>query len=75
MEELAQHLAEVLECDPAELTEHAAFRDHGRWDSLAVLSTMVMIDEHYQIVVPYNDFAALRTVGDLMRYISERRHS
>lgn len=73
MQELIERLADILECDPAELTEHSIFRDHGHWDSLAVLSTLVMIDEHYQILVPHSDLGKMKTVGDLMRYIAERQ--
>ncbi|MDT9200339.1 acyl carrier protein [Limnospira fusiformis KN01] len=73
VEILVNQIAEILECDPSQLSEDTRFRDHANWDSLRLLSTIAMIDDNYQLVIPYSEFEKLLTVADLMRYIEENR--
>lgn len=73
METFIKNFAEVLECDPGSLTPETQFRDCKTWDSLALLSTMAMIDENYQVVIPQKEFAQLKTVGEIFAYISRTK--
>jgi acyl carrier protein len=68
-ESLIEQMADVLECDPSEITPDTVFRDHPHWSSLALLSAMAMIDETFQVLIPRDDFDSLVTVGDLAAYI------
>jgi acyl carrier protein len=68
--ELIELLAEILECDETTLSGDTCFREHKSWDSLAHLSTVVTIDEHYDVVVSQDRLHQLRTISE---YIEGRQ--
>lgn len=72
-EDFIEKFAEVLECEPSELSGSTVFRDHPNWDSLAHLSTMAMIDENYDVSIPQDQFKKLKTVGELIDYIGANK--
>ena len=67
--ELVNLIAEILECDPATLEGDTCFSEHENWDSLAHVSTVVMIEERFNVVPPVSQ---LKTIADLVAYIEER---
>ncbi|MBM9538569.1 acyl carrier protein [Desulfobulbus alkaliphilus] len=69
LEKLTANLAEILECDPDELSGETIFRDHDAWDSLAYLSVIAMIDEEFNITIPQQKFNGLKTIADMATYI------
>ena len=71
MQTLYAQLAEILEVDEVNHTDKVA--DFGSWDSLAILSTIAMLDTHYGIRVNATDLEGLETVGDLEQLVSERK--
>lgn len=71
--QLINELAEILECDPGSLHAGTIFRDHPHWDSLAVLSTMSMIDEKFDVLIKQDEFARLQTVGDIIACIGAKK--
>ena len=58
--------AETLEIEDREITINDSFREYPEWDSLALLSVIAMIDDEYDVIIEGNDFAKLKTVGDLV---------
>lgn len=69
METLLANLADILECPASELTENTRFREHDHWDSLALLSLMAMLDDHYGVTVSQDALRTLHTVADLRRHV------
>jgi acyl carrier protein len=67
------HFAEALETNPAELSTDTAFKDLGNWDSLAALSVIAMIDEHYGVSVGGADLEQSRSLQDLWTLVAQRR--
>jgi acyl carrier protein len=65
-EELTRLIAEVLECDSTTLRGDTNFHDHQNWDSIAHLSTVVVIEERFGVVPPLSQ---LKTISDLAAYI------
>lgn len=61
--------AETLEIEDREITINDSFREYPEWDSLALLSVIAMIDDEYDVIIEGNDFAKLKTVGDLVEAI------
>lgn len=61
--------AETLEIEDREITLNDSFREYPEWDSLALLSVIAMIDDEYDVIIEGNDFAKLKTVGDLVEAI------
>lgn len=64
MNEFYEGLAEILEIDPADVKPDL-FLDESSWDSLAIVSTIALIDEVYDKAVSGEVLENCKTVGDL----------
>lgn len=64
MSEFYEGVAEILEVDPSEVTPELAL-DEGNWDSLAIVSTIALIDEVYDKTVSGEALEGCKTVSDL----------
>jgi acyl carrier protein len=64
MNKLYEGLAEIFEVDPDELTAATLLTEHG-WDSLAIVSTIALVDELYSKEVDIKSLTQCETIGDL----------
>ena len=71
-EELKQAIADELNVDPAELTGDKALEDLEYWDSVMVLSMMVIIGEAVGKEILPEDVAELRTFGDIEKLVAAK---
>jgi acyl carrier protein len=67
------NFAEALETNAAELSAGTVFKDLANWDSLAALSVIAMIDEHYGVSVGGADLEQSRSLQDLWDLVAQRR--
>ena len=74
MSEFYEGLAEILEVDEDQINSDLQLEE-GSWDSLAVVSTIALIDDVYDIQVHPNGIAECKTVGDLEKLIADERAS
>lgn len=72
MSEFYEGLAEILEVDTGEVNSDLAL-DKGNWDSLAVVSTIALIDDVYDVTVHPNALNDCKTVGDVEKLIAAER--
>ena len=70
MESLYKKLAAILEVE--EVTSSAVLRDFDIWDSLTVLSVLVMLDKDYGINLDASALEKLETVADLASFIQSK---
>ena len=70
MEQFIERLVEVFERENIDPEDE--FRDYEEWDSLAFLSIIAMIDDHYDIVIPGEEFAKLSKIIDIYNYINNQ---
>lgn len=63
-----KELADILEIQDQEISETIFLRT-GNWDSLAILSTISLIDELYNVTVPGNQLRECSTIGDIVRLV------
>ena len=68
MSEFHEGLAEILEVEPGEVTSDLTL-DEGVWDSLAIVSTIALIDEVYDRTVSADALAECRSVGDIEKLV------
>lgn len=68
MSEFRAGLAEILEVEADDLSDD--FQLGELWDSLAVVSTLALIDEVHDVSVGADDLAECKTVGDIEALIS-----
>jgi acyl carrier protein len=61
-------LAEVLQVEQDAVQPVLELTD-GNWDSLAILSAIALIDEHYGVTVAGEDLKACNTVGGIQQLI------
>ncbi|MBP7338255.1 acyl carrier protein [Niveispirillum sp.] len=59
-------LEEMLELDAGSLSPDMALDSLDSWDSLAVISFIALVDEHFDHVVAGEDLAKAKTIGDLL---------
>lgn len=70
--ELKQKLAlieEVLDTDEETLTPETDLSDLDGWDSIAGLSLIVMLDEHFNKTITGKQIKAMKTVADILGYM------
>lgn len=64
------HFAEALETNPAELSADTDFKNLPNWDSLAALSVIAMVDEHYGASIGGDELERAQTLADLWQAVS-----
>jgi len=58
-------LADVLELDPEALTPTTSFSDID-WDSLAIISTIALADEHFGVMIPGQELSECKGIPDVL---------
>jgi acyl carrier protein len=74
MSEFYEGLAEILEVEVDQVNSDLKLEE-GSWDSLAIVSTIALIDDVYDIQVHPNGIAECKTVGDLEKLVAAQRAS
>lgn len=74
MDEFLRKFEEVLEVEPNTVTLETDF-DELPWDSLAALSTMVMIQEDYEVMLSNQDLRDIDSVGQLWALVQDRQQA
>lgn len=64
---------EVLGVDPAEVSAETSFTDDLDIDSLAMMEIAVAVEDRFEVRIPDDRVRELRTVGDTVNYVAERR--
>ena len=64
-------LAEALELDDSALTPETKFTDIS-WDSLAVISAIALVDEHFGIMLSGQEISECTDFSDLLLLINSR---
>jgi acyl carrier protein len=68
MGEFYEGLAELLEVDVEEVNPDLELGE--QWDSLAIVSTIALIDDVYDVAVHPNALGECKTVGDIERLVA-----
>ncbi|CDG18380.1 hypothetical protein [Xenorhabdus doucetiae] len=66
---LLSDLAELLEVDITLLNDDYVLDSKGRWDSLAIVSVIGAIDQHYVVQVNGEDLGLCQRVGDIFNLV------
>lgn len=72
MSEFYEGLAEILEVEVDEISPELVLEE-GNWDSLAVVSTIALIDDVYDVTVHPNGLGDCKTVADIEALIAAER--
>ena len=66
-EQKIEIIADILEVEPDEVQEDMVLEDFETWDSVAVLSVIAMMDEHFGKYPHASEIRSYIKVGDLMK--------
>ncbi len=67
-----QELAKLLAVKVDTLTDGFLLEGAQLWDSLSIVSTIAVIDRHYQVMVKGIEVEQCKTVGDIFDLIKQR---
>jgi acyl carrier protein len=70
--EFLQLIDEVIEAEPGTVKGDERLEDLGGWDSLAVVSFIAVVNQHFGITLSPEKIRAARNVGDLLAFIENR---
>jgi len=70
VEKFCEKLTDILETDEVKLEN--VLKDFEEWDSLSVLSIIVMVASDYGVTIFAKDIMKLKTVKDLFIYIQKK---
>ncbi|WP_433593092.1 meromycolate extension acyl carrier protein AcpM [Nocardia sp. CA-145437] len=74
-EEIVTGIAEIVEevtgIDASEVTIEKSFVEDLEIDSLSQVEIAVQLEDRYDVKVPDEDLASLRTVGDAVAYVQK----
>lgn len=71
MSEFYEGLAEILEVDEGEVNADLELGEN--WDSLAIVSTIALIDDVHDIQVRPEKLAECKTVGDIEKLVAAEK--
>lgn len=78
-EEISKRVKEIiveeLSVDGDQVTEDAAFVDDLGADSLDTVELVMKLEEEFDIEIPDEDAANIRTVGDAVKYLEQHLDS
>ncbi len=60
------------EVDASEITDDELLRDQVDLDSMDWLNFLIGIHKRLNVEIPESDYASLRTLGDVVRYVDKR---
>ena len=63
--------ADILEMDANVIKLQDKFREYEKWDSLAYLSVIAMMDEEFDVQIETNYFIKLVSVEDLIKAVTK----
>ncbi len=74
-EEFIEEFAEVFDVEPAEMNTSFTFDGPESWDSLAIVSTIALVDQYYDVVLKADDFIHCSNFGELIQLAEGKKGS
>ncbi|MEH7011452.1 acyl carrier protein [Neobacillus niacini] len=72
MEDFLLELADLLEIERSEIANDYQLEENENWDSLALISVIVMVDEHFKQSVSSEALRKCKIIGDLLNLIKHK---
>lgn len=72
LEKVKEIIEEQLNVDGVEITENSRFKEDLEADSLDLFELVMAFEEAFQVEIPSEDLADMKTVGDIMEYMKAK---
>lgn len=72
LEKMKELIADQLGVDQGEITENSSFKEDLGADSLDLFELVMSLEDEYSVEIPSEDLEKLLTVGDVMKYLSDK---
>lgn len=72
-EKVREIIVEKLNCEPSEVTPEANFANDLGADSLDTVELIMDFEKEFDMTIPDNEAQSIKTVGDAIKYIEERK--
>lgn len=72
LEKVKEIIEEQLNLDGVEITENSRFKEDLEADSLDLFELVMAFEEEFQVEIPSEDLADMKTVGDIMEYMKAK---
>ena len=66
-------IADTLKVDKDKVTPEASFTDDLKADSLDLVELIMAFEDEYGVEIPDEDAQKIRTVGDALAYVEQRK--
>ncbi|MEX5748173.1 acyl carrier protein [Massilia sp. X63] len=74
MSKFYEGMAEIFEIDPSQITpEFDLTGAEAQWDSLALVSTIALVDDCFNVMLDGTALAACKTIGDIEALIEKAK--
>lgn len=70
-QQFLRHFEEVLEAGACSMNEEQALSDLDGWDSLAKMSFIAILDEHFSVTIPPEKIGEANTIKDLILLLGD----
>jgi len=71
--EFIEEFAEVFDLESEEMTEGYKFEGPECWDSLAIVSTIALVDQYFDIALKADEFTKCQTFGELVKLVNDKK--
>lgn len=72
LEKMKEIIADQLGVSEDEVTLEASFKEDLDADSLDLFELVMALEEEYDVEIPSDDLAELKTVGDVINYLKDK---
>ncbi len=72
MNEFYQGIAEILEIDASLVNPNLILEEYA-WDSLAIVSTIALVDDCFDVMLDGKSLAACKTVADISALVNSKK--
>lgn len=70
-EKFLQVVAESLEVEVEDISMETAYKNYEPWDSMAMMGLLMDIEDEYDVSIPIEKIAGVKTLQDLYNIVLE----
>ena len=70
-EKFLQVVADSLEVEISEISMKTAYKEYEPWDSMAMMGLLMDIEDEFDVSIPIEKIAGVKTLQDLFNLVQE----